>query len=256
MRCRSIMKNILALIPARGGSTRVLNKNIRLLGGIPLLAYTVRAAMESIVNRVIVSTNDTEIANVAKSYGAEVPFLRPDHLSTPRATSVSAIHHALEWLKTNEGYVPEIVAFLPPTNPFRPAQSITDCIIKLQTNRVQSAVTIEEVIHHPFLLMKEGPDGLLHDLGLNKENILRTQDRPVFWYPSPACYVNNYSFFSSDLCRETGYCYNHKECLGVKITRLEAFDIDTEEDFEIAQLYIKHYFQEIRHNVKGSSFIS
>ena len=240
----------LALIPARKGSTRVQNKNIRLLGGIPLLAYTVRAALESIANRVIVSTNDTEIANVAKSYGAEVPFLRPDHLSTPHATSVSAIHHALEWLKRDEGYVPEIVAFLPPTNPFRPAQSITDCIIKSQTNRVQSVVTIEEVVHHPFLLMKEGPNGLLHDLGLNKENIHRTQDRPVFWYPSPACYVSNNSFFASDLCHETGYCYNHKECLGVKINHLEAFDIDTEQDFEMAELYVEHHFQEYRLNLK------
>tara|TARA_B100000315_G_scaffold232962_1_gene245729 strand:- start:8 stop:229 length:222 start_codon:yes stop_codon:yes gene_type:complete len=63
--------------------------------------------------------NDTEIADVAKTYDAEVPFLRPEHLSTPHATSVSTTHHALEWLKANEDYVPEIVVFLPPTNPFR-----------------------------------------------------------------------------------------------------------------------------------------
>ena len=115
------MTEILALIPARGGSKGIPRKNIRSFAGYPLIAWSIAAAKQSeLVTRIIVSTDDEEIASVARQYGAETPFLRPAALAEDKTTDLPVFEHALQWLEENEGYRPEIMIQLRPTSPIRP----------------------------------------------------------------------------------------------------------------------------------------
>jgi N-acylneuraminate cytidylyltransferase len=115
------MTEILALIPARGGSKGIPRKNIRNFAGYPLIAWSIAAAKQSeLVRRVIVSTDDEEIASVSRELGAETPFLRPAELAQDKTTDLPVFEHALEWLEENEGYHPEIMVQLRPTSPIRP----------------------------------------------------------------------------------------------------------------------------------------
>jgi CMP-N,N'-diacetyllegionaminic acid synthase len=115
-----VTRNLLALIPARGGSKGLPRKNVLPLGGKPLIAHTIETALAAtLITRTIVTTDDAEIADVARAYGAEVPFMRPAALAQDDSTDLDVFRHALEWLAAEEGYEPELVAHLRPTNPFR-----------------------------------------------------------------------------------------------------------------------------------------
>ncbi|HNK64164.1 MAG TPA: acylneuraminate cytidylyltransferase family protein, partial [Anaerolineales bacterium] len=125
------MTNVLAIIPARGGSKGIPRKNIRNFAGYPLLAWSIAAAKRSeLVTRIIVSTDDEEIAAVAREWGAETPFLRPAELAQDKSTDLPLFEHALHWLHENENYHPEIIVQLRPTSPIRP-QSIVDDAIRI-----------------------------------------------------------------------------------------------------------------------------
>ncbi len=126
------MKEILAIIPARGGSKGLPNKNILPLLGHPLIAYSVKAALDSkLITRVIVSTDSEAIANVAAQYGAEIAFMRPAEFAKDLSTDLDVFEHALNWFDTNQNYKPDLVVQLRPTSPIRKAQLIDDCITKL-----------------------------------------------------------------------------------------------------------------------------
>ncbi|MBX2889316.1 MAG: acylneuraminate cytidylyltransferase family protein [Saprospiraceae bacterium] len=118
-----------ALIPARGGSKSIPKKNIRLLGGAPLLAYSIAAGLQAKwVDRVLVSTDSAEIAEVALAWGAEVPFLRPAELAEDTTTDFPVFEHALRWLEENEGYRADIIVQLRPTSPLRPPHLVDEAI--------------------------------------------------------------------------------------------------------------------------------
>ncbi len=153
--------NILGVIPARGGSKGIPGKNIKMIAGKPLIAWTIEAAKKSkLLTRVIVSTDDEKIAEVAKKYGAEVPFLRPAHLAEDLSTDVEFLIHALLWLKSNEGYEPEIVVRLPPTSPLRTEAHIDLGIQKLIDTKDADAVRpIIETPKHPYKFWKITNDG-------------------------------------------------------------------------------------------------
>ncbi len=123
------MTEILALIPARGGSKGIPRKNIRNFAGYPLIAWSIAAAKQSkFVMRVIVSTDDEEIAAVAREYGAETPFLRPAELAQDKTTDLPVFEHAIQWLEENEGYRPEVMVQLRPTSPIRPKNMLDSAI--------------------------------------------------------------------------------------------------------------------------------
>ena len=116
---------VLAVVPARGGSQSIPRKNIKPFAGHPLLAYSIAAGLQGErVTRVIVSTDDAEIAEISRDYGAEVPFLRPAELAKDDTTDLPVFQHTLDWLSSEEGYHPEIVVQLRPTSPVRPR----DCV--------------------------------------------------------------------------------------------------------------------------------
>lgn len=143
---------ILCLILARGGSTRIPKKNIKKLGGYPLIYYTIKAAQKSkYVNRIIVSTDDKEITRVARKYGAEVPFYRPKKISKVDSTELEAFEHALGWLKKNEEYIPNLIVKLFPTSPFRTTESIDKAIELLLANpKADSVRSVTSCSEHPY----------------------------------------------------------------------------------------------------------
>lgn len=128
-------KEVLAVIPARGGSKGIPRKNIRSFAGYPLIAYSIAAGLKSsLVTRTIVSTDDEEIAAVARQYGAEVPFLRPPELAQDHTLDLPVFRHVLSWLKQNEGYCPDVVVQLRPTSPLRPPACVDDAVRLLLDN--------------------------------------------------------------------------------------------------------------------------
>ena len=123
------MDDIVAIIPARSGSKGVQNKNIRTIGGIPLVSYSIAAALKSkLIDRVIVSTDSEEYAELSRSYGAETPFIRPTDISGDLATDIEFFRHAISWFQDNEDFVPEYLVHLRPTTPFRDPKVIDSAI--------------------------------------------------------------------------------------------------------------------------------
>ena len=123
---------IMALIPARAGSKRVKNKNIRKLGGTSLIGHKIKATLESkYINKIILSTNSEEIRAVAESFGIKVPFLRPSEISGDNSTELEFHQHALKWLSENENYVPDLIVNLYPTSPFVSSKTIDMSIKKI-----------------------------------------------------------------------------------------------------------------------------
>ncbi len=146
-------KKILALIPARGGSKRIPRKNIRELWGKPLLAYAIEVAVRSqVIDRVICTTEDPEIADIARQYGAEVPFIRPKELAGDRSADAEFYLHAIAWLRERESYHPDIIANLRPTNPLRRVD-VVDEILKTLMRR-KDVDSIRTVNRSPFSLFK------------------------------------------------------------------------------------------------------
>lgn len=147
---------ILGIIPARGGSKGVPKKNIKLFNGKPLIAWTTDEVVKSkFLSRTIVSTDDPEIAEIAQSLGAEVPFIRPTEISGDLSTDYEFIIHALDFLKNNDQYEPDIIVRLPPTSPLRTAEHIDEGIQKLlDTPRADAVRPIYEVSKHPFKFWK------------------------------------------------------------------------------------------------------
>ncbi len=125
---------VVAIIPARGGSKSIPGKNIRPLGGIPLLAYSIAAGLQSgLTDRVLVSTDSAEIAAIARAWGAETPFLRPPGLAEDTTTDFPVFEHAMDWLEREEGYRADLLVQLRPTSPFRPP-GLVDAAIRSLLN--------------------------------------------------------------------------------------------------------------------------
>jgi N-acylneuraminate cytidylyltransferase len=147
---------IIAIIPARGGSKGVPRKNIRPFAGHPLIAYSIAAALQAeTVTRVLVTTDDEEIAEVARHYGAETPFLRPAELSADRTTDLPVFQHALIWLDENEHYRPDVVLHLHATTPVRP-QGCLDQAVRLLLDQLQAdcARSVVEAGQNPYKMWR------------------------------------------------------------------------------------------------------
>lgn len=150
-------KNIVALIPARGGSKGIPKKNIIDLGGFPLIAYSIIVAkMSKYISRVIVSTDNEEIAEVAKKYGAEVPFVRPQEFASDTAGDYEVFKHAIEWFEKNENYKPEYWVHLRPTTPLRDQKLVDKGIEEMLNNKeatcLRSGYELKEAPHKCFVI--------------------------------------------------------------------------------------------------------
>jgi len=157
---------ILALIPARGGSKSIPRKNVRPLRGFPLIAYSIAAALQSRqVTRTLVSTDDDEIARIARGYGAEAPFLRPTELAQDNTTDYPVFTHALSWLKDHEAYTPELVIQLRPTSPLRPPDCVDQAIqVLLDHPQADSVRGVIPSGQNPYKMWRVNDQGQLKPL--------------------------------------------------------------------------------------------
>ena len=175
---------ILAIIPARGNSKSIPRKNIREFAGHPLIAFSIAAARQSdLVTRVIVSTDDPEIAEISRKYGAEVPFMRPAKIAEDATLDLPVFEHALKWLEENEKYSPDVVIQLRPTSPIRPVGMVDEAVrLLLDHPEADSVRGIVVSGQNPFKMWKIDPQGVMQPL-LDVDGIQRTIQRTA---PGPA----------------------------------------------------------------------
>jgi len=161
---------VVAIIPARGGSKSIPKKNIYPILGKPLIAYTIESALQSkLIDRVIVSTDDKEIAKIAKKYGAEVPFVRPKNLAGDKTPDLPVFQHAITWLKENEKYEPDLVVQLWATSPVRLPKDIDKAIKQIQKkSHADSLRSITTPSQTPFKMWRSDKSGYLKPI-LEKE---------------------------------------------------------------------------------------
>jgi CMP-N,N'-diacetyllegionaminic acid synthase len=183
---------ILAVIPARGGSKGVPRKNIRLLAGKPLVAYTIAAALETrdLFHRVIVSTDDAQIAEVARECGAEVPFMRPDDLAADRSPTLPVLQHALGFVEAQDGIRMDWVMLLQPTAPFRAAEDIRAAAALALEGGCDSVISVVQVWGaHPILMKRIEDDRLVSYCIEEKEGTRRQDYQPAAFMRNGAIYL-------------------------------------------------------------------
>jgi CMP-N,N'-diacetyllegionaminic acid synthase len=170
---------VLALIPARGGSKSIPRKNVMEVAGKPLIAWSILHALQSsLVTRVIVSTDDTEIASVAEDYGAEVPFVRPAEFAQDLSPDIDVFRHALEFLANHEGYKPDMIVHLRPTGPVRRVRDIDAAIDLLAGSPEADAVRSVSLVHQtPYKMWTLRDDGSMEPL-LHLPGLSDCQSRP------------------------------------------------------------------------------
>ncbi|HHZ19786.1 MAG TPA: acylneuraminate cytidylyltransferase family protein [Firmicutes bacterium] len=223
-------KKILGFIPARGGSKGLPRKNIKLLSGKPLIAWTIEEARKSaIFDRILVSTDDEEIAEVARAYGADVPFIRPKELATDEAKGIDVFFHAVQWLR-DHGETYDLFMLLQPTSPLRIADDIMGAVALLQEKQAKAVVSVCECDHPPFWMNTLGPDLCMKDF-LRQDVLGKSrQELPVYYQLNGAVYVGEMDYLQTNLgfFGDKTYAYI--------MPRERSVDIDTEIDFLLAQV--------------------
>lgn len=225
------MKEVLALIPARSGSKSVKDKNIRLMAGKPTIAYSIEHALASkYITRTIVSTDSGRYADIAREYGAEVPFLRPAELAQDTSLDLEVFEHALGFLKETEGYVPDLVVQLRPTYPVRDVGDIDRMVeIMLADDTADSIRCVAPAKEIAYKMWRRSEEGVLTPIMKDIPECynMPRQQLPVIYYQN-ACI---------DVIRTRTIVEKHSMS-GDKILGYEMahnFDIDTEEEFRNAE---------------------
>lgn len=222
--------DVLTLIPARGGSKGLPGKNIRPFCGKPLITRTIETARESgVAGRIVVSTDDPEIARVAKASGAEVPFLRPAAIAADASPVLAAAIHALDWLEANDGWTPTWLLLLQPTSPLRTSVDIRRAFEILQSGDADAVVAVSEAKSHPYWVKTLDAAGFLRPFVEGQTAPSRRQDLPAALALNGLLYLVRVSTLRAD----GEFC--PAKTLPLVIPVLRAFDIDSELDFLIAE---------------------
>ena len=223
-------KQVLAVIPARGGSKGIPGKNIKLLGGKPLIAWTIEAALAAqLVDRVVVSTDDPQIAEVSRRYGAEV-VLRPAELAGDFAASELALLHVLDALRQQEGYRPDVLAFLQCTSPLTLPEDIDGTVGIVANETYDSAVTM---VHFHYFLWRENEMGQMEGVDHMATRRLMRQEREPEYMEVGAIYAMQVSGFVERKFRFFGRIGKYL----LPISR--AFEVDEPEDWMLAEMLIR-----------------
>ena len=225
----------IACIFARGGSKGLPGKNIRPLGGKPLIAWSIEHALGvDRIERVIVSTDSEEIAAVARLYGAEVPFIRPTELALDNSPEWLAWRHALNYLRETTGVYPEVMVSVPTTAPLRLALDIENCLDEYEKGDADMVITVTESHRSPYFnMVKTNQDGTVGLVNPPHSAIARRQDAPVVYDMATVCYVANSEFIMTHNAIFEG----RVKAVNVPVER--AIDIDTLLDFQIAECLLK-----------------
>jgi CMP-N,N'-diacetyllegionaminic acid synthase len=227
-------KTFLAVIPARGGSKGIPRKNIVNVNNKPLIQYTVSEAKDSkYLDKIIVSTEDKEIAQIAKKCGAEVPFLRPEELANDEAKSIDAIIHVIDEL-SSRGSKYDYLVLLQPTQPLRKSWHIDEAIERIVDKEEESLVSVTKVTEHPILIRTIDENGKLKNL-LNLNSTIKRQDFPEYYKVNGAIYINK---LDENFSKNTSLNDNK---LAYIMEREFDLDIDDPIDLEIFKQKILQY---------------
>jgi len=220
----------LVIIPARGGSKGIPGKNIKLLGGIPLIQYTLEAAKALFPKEIIcVSTDDLEIKKCVEKLGFKVPFLRPSELATDSSGTYEVLLHAIEFYENN-GYYPDTLILLQPTSPFRNSKHIEQAI-NLYTSEIDMVVSVKETKANPYYnLFEEDSGGFLKK---SKEATFnRRQDCPAVWQYNGAIYIINIKSLKDETIS------NFKKIRKYVMDEISSHDVDTLLDWKLSEILI------------------
>lgn len=229
------MADVVAIIPARSGSKGVVDKNIKLLAGHPLIAYSVAAAqLTNGIDRIVVSTDSKEYADIARKYGAEIPFLRPDEISGDNSTDYDFIKHVLNWMQDNEGLRPDYLVHLRPTTPLRNPVYIEEAIERIRHDEYGTALRSVHEMPETAYKTVEVDRGYLRcicsgSLDLDSAN----NPRQVF----PKTYIANGYV---DIYKSS-YVVKNKKILGDKVIAYitpRIFEVDTVDDFDYLEYLV------------------
>ena len=224
---------VLAVIPARGGSKGVPRKNIRLVCGKPLISYTIEHALaaQHRFHRIIVSTDDPEIATIARERGAEVPFLRPASLARDESPAIPMLQHAVEFVERQDGVQMDWICLLQPTEPFRTLMDLVQCLQLGMAGGCDSVISVMQVFSTHPVLMKRIEDDRLLPFCVEEREGTRRQDY------QPAAYMRNGSIYLTrrDVLMEQGSIWG--TTIRPYVMPMErSVSIDTELDLKLADL--------------------
>jgi N-acylneuraminate cytidylyltransferase/CMP-N,N'-diacetyllegionaminic acid synthase len=225
---------MVAIIPARGGSKGVQGKNIKLLCGKPLIAYTIEAAKAAKrIDRIVLSTDDTDIAQIARAYNVDIPFMRPKELAQDDSRGIDTYIYTIDKLnkELNNHYDEFIV--LQPTSPLRMPEDIDNAIELFYKNNANAVIACVMMPHPPTWARKINKDGKIENyFNIDIENKNR-QEFESAYLPNGAIYILKYSFLTEK------YAYYSDKTYAYLMPPERSIDIDTELDFKLAELLIK-----------------
>ncbi len=230
------MPYILGAVFARGGSKRVPRKNLRLLAGRPLIAHAIDTARSSqLIDRVIVSTDDPEIRDVAIEYGADVPFIRPPELATDGASEWMAWQHALQAVTVERGTQPDVFVCVPTTSPLRTVDDLDRCIRELLASDADIVITVRQAESNPYYnMVKIDGDGYAKPVISSEEQVYRRDAYPEVFDMTTVAYVARPQFVLNSVNPFSGRV---RAC---RIPAERSLDIDTELDFRFAEYMLTH----------------
>lgn len=223
--------NCTAFIFARGGSKGVPRKNIKLLGGKPLIAHSIDVALQvKTIQRVVVSTDDPEIADIAKSFGADVPFLRPAHLATDTSAEWLSWQHAVDFVMKEKPF--DTFISLPATSPLRSSQDVEKCLAALDS-QVDVVVTVKKASNNPYFnMLIQDKEGFSRLVISSEKVITRRQDAPQVFDMTTVAYVTRPDFIKNKTSIFDG------KMKSIIIPDERAVDIDNPVDFALAEVLI------------------
>lgn len=237
---------ILAIIPARGESKGIKNKNIRVFNKLPLIAHTIKLAKKSpSISRIIVSTEDKKIKKIAEKFGAEVPFLRPKKLAQDSSEVVDAVIHLLKKLKDQKEYIPDYIILLQVTSPLRTAKDINRAIELFFKHKADSLVSVCRTENILMIKDKNNKLKILNTELLTSGNrqklpVVYKLDGSMIYMIKTKVFLKKKSFFAGKL-------------VGYEIERWRAVDLDEPQDFVIGELIHKN-FNKIKQKIKNFKY--
>lgn len=227
---------MIAFIPARGGSKGLPGKNIRLLNGKPLIAHTIEAALNAkSIDRVIVTTDSEQIADIAKRAGAEVPFLRPANLASDTASAVDVYLHAAEYMRDHFDVNTEKFMVLLPTSPLRTSHHIDEAAELFVKQKATTLISVTEADTPPSWYMRIDDSGYLHsaNFGVQGSLVKNRQLNATYYIPNGAIYILDYSLLKNE---RTYYC---DSTIPYVMKRNDSIDIDSIDDFEYVEYLMR-----------------
>jgi CMP-N,N'-diacetyllegionaminic acid synthase len=229
---------VLAVVPARGGSKGILRKNLRPLGGKPLVTWAIECALQAqLVTRVLCSTDDPEIADVARAAGADVPFLRPAELATDSAEDWPVFLHALDWLDEHDDWRPDLVVNVRPTSPLRRASHVDAAIRLLLDSGADSVKSVNLARQHPHKMWLRTSGGLMEPFEKTPFRLSRGPDVPraqledVYWQNGLVDVTRR-----SVILDQKVMIGEH--VAGLVVESVDAVDVDSPLDLQLAELLL------------------